>query len=165
MSIQPIIQTLDKLVNVHKTLIQISEQKTEVLKEGSADKLQSVLIEEQKFIPKVERAEKAREEAVVNWFADKELNDEEQTITRILDLLANGVEKKQLEEVATTLTKAIAQLKQREQLNQALIQQSMQFINVSLNMLQPSMSQINYGRSKQNETSRTREHSVFDSKA
>ena len=60
------------------------------------------------------------------------------------------------------LTKAITQLKQQEQLNQALIQQSMQFVQLSLDILNPTIQTMNYGKNREDAGSK---RSVFDSKA
>lgn len=165
MSIQPIIESLDSLVNVHRDLIRVSKEKTEVLKEGSAEDLQKVLIHEQKYIHKLEQAENERENVVKAWFTEYQLTDENQTITRMLNLLTCDEEKKQLEDAAVALTQAITQLKQHEQLNKSLIQQSMQFIQMSLSMLQPSMRKMNYDRPHQTRQTHVRGQSVFDSKA
>jgi len=165
LSIQPIIRSLDTLINVHKELIYLSQEKTEVLKKGSAEELQKVLIQEQKFIHKLDQAESKREKAVKTWFTQKQLNGEEETITHMLSLLTNDQEKHQLETSAIALTKSMTQLKENEQLNEALVQQSMQFIQMSLNVLQPSMQNMNYERPQQTRTSQVIEQSVFDSKA
>lgn len=166
LSLQSITQSLATLVNVHEKLIGISKEKTEVLKEGSAEDLQQLLIHEQKYIHKLELAEHQREIEVKTWFTNKQLMEEDYTITRMLELLTNDDEKHQLEQAAVALTKEMTQLKENEQLNEALIKQSMQFIQMSLSMMQPTLEKMNYNRPKQQaQSSNVREHSVFDSKA
>lgn len=67
-----------------------------------------------------------------------------------------------LEKTAVALTNVITRLKEQKQLNQALIQQSMQFVELSLDMLSPSIRNMNYGEKK---SSGPKGRSVFDSKA
>ena len=71
-------------------------------------------------------------------------------------------DKKQLEASAVKLTEALIALKQQEQLNIALIQQSMQFVQLSLDLLSPSLTNMNYGKEQKDQPIN---RSVFDSKA
>jgi len=159
-TIKPMIQVLTKLVNVHKSLLENARQKTEVVKEGSVEQLQMILVKERKYIQVLEQAEAERKKEVENLQQGLPLNNA--TITEILDHIPNNEEKKELENQTLALTEMITSLKQQEQLNQALIQQSMQFVQLSLDMMNPSIKNMNYGNKQ--ETS-TEKRSVFDSKA
>lgn len=161
-TIKPMIQVLTKLVNVHKSLLENARQKTEVVKEGSVEQLQMILVKERKYIQVLEQAEAERKKEVENWFLQQGLPLNNATITEILDHIPNNEEKKELENQTVALTEMITSLKQQEQLNQALIQQSMQFVQLSLDMMNPSIKNMNYGNKQ--ETS-TEKRSVFDSKA
>ncbi len=86
---------------------------------------------------------------------------EEMTITNMLNMLSNNDDQKALLAVTTELTESITKLKRLEQLNRELLEQSMQFVQMSLNMLNPTIDHMNYGDKKQTE----RKHSMFDSKA
>jgi len=162
MTIKPMIQVLSKLVDVHKSLLENARQKTEVVKEGSVEQLQMILIKERKYIQVLEQAEAERKKEVENWFLQQGLPLNKTTITEILDLIPNNEEKKELENQAVALTEAITSLKQQEQLNQALIQQSMQFVQLSLDMMNPSIKNMNYGNKQETSTAK---RSVFDTKA
>lgn len=157
-----IIKSLEDLVNVHVEILDISKEKTEVIKEGSVDKLQKLLVTERKLVRKVETNEKDRKLLVDNWFENRKLSLEDATVTNMLELLDDEQDKNNLEQVTIALTKVITNLKAQEKLNLALISQSMQFVQVSLDLLSPSLKNMNYGN-KPNEEEPTR--SVFDSKA
>lgn len=166
MSIEHILQSLSVLTDVHNELHDISKQKTEVLTNGATENLQSILIEEQTLIRKLEQAEKKREALVNEWFMQHDYELEERTITNILNLLSEKEDKVRLERAAINLTKAITQLRDSEQLNSALLQQSMHFIQASLNMLQPTIQSVNYDREKKTkQDSQFNERSMFDSRA
>lgn len=166
MSIEFILQSLEELTNVHQHLCKVSQLKTEALKDGSSDRLQDILIEEQTFIRKLEQVENNREQIVEQWFENNYSEEQERTITKILDLLTNKHEKHRLEMATIDLTKEITRLRDLEQLNAALIQQSMHFIQTSLNMLKPTLQSLNYDRQQTtNDRKPYNDRSMFDSKA
>lgn len=162
MSIQAIIRSLAELVEAHEALVNNSREKTAVLKEGSAEKLQTVLVKERQIIQTVENTETNRQKATEAWKGEHAPQLENATITDILEL-AEGDQQQELADVTASLTNKITELKQQEQLNRALIDQSMQFVQLSLQTLQPSIQNLNYGKQKQESTSSGR--SLFDSRA
>ncbi|GAB3056911.1 flagellar protein FlgN [Virgibacillus ainsalahensis] len=163
MSVQEIIQSLKKLVVVHEDLLHISEEKTEIVKEGSVEKLQAILIKERKSIRVLEQAETKRNKTVKAWSFRKKQPLDDVTISNMLEMVDDEREKQELARLTTVLTKVITNLKQQEQLNQALINQSLRFVHMSLDMMNPSINKINYGNKK--EKSGTAQRSLFDSKA
>lgn len=162
MAIKAVQTALENLVNIHHDLIQISEEKTEFVKEGQIDKFQKLLLAERKQVLRLDQAEEKRQEAVEQWFENDNKQDENRTITRMLELITDEQEQTDLAAITTDLTEAVTTLKRQEQLNRELLEQSMQFVQMSLNMLSPSIDQMNYGEKKQ---SKQRDRSVFDSKA
>lgn len=166
LSIERIVQSLNELTNVHQQLYNVSQQKTEALKDGAADKLQKILNEEQTYIRKLEQVEQKREDLVNQWFAVHGLGEQEQTITKILHLISDSSVKANLEIATLHLTEAITKLQDSEQLNAALIQQSMQFIQTSLNMLKPTLQTLNYNQKQSVDKGKSySDRSMFDSRA
>lgn len=161
MSITNIIQALEHLVDIHHRLLKRSREKTELIKDRNVEQLQQLIVQERKFILHLEQAEKKRQAFVKDWFLKQGKQDEEMTISNLLMLTNNKQEQKKLAKVTTALTEVITELKRQEQLNRELLEQSMQFVQMSLNMLSPSYDQMNYGANKRNKQI----HSVFDSKA
>lgn len=166
LSIERILQSLSELTDVHNKLYKVSQQKTEALKDGSAEKLQNILIEEQTYIRKLEQAEKKRETVVEHWFNNHHHSEEERTITNLLSLLTDSQNKQDLETATIDLTHAITKLRDSEQLNGALIQQSMHFIQTSLNMFKPTLQSLNYDRQQTKSDQKSySDRSMFDSRA
>ncbi|WP_164668080.1 flagellar protein FlgN [Virgibacillus doumboii] len=163
MSVQPIKKSLEKLNFLHESLLDISKEKTAIVKEGSVDKLQSLLVKERKHVQALEQAEVKRQKEVEEWSAQNNISLENATITGILEAISDEQTKDELETAAIDLTNTITKLKQQEQLNQALIQQSRQFVELSLDMMKPSIRNMNYGGKET--ASNSSERSVFDSKA
>lgn len=162
MSVQPILESLEKLIDIHQLLLDVSKEKTEVVKEGSVEKLQKILAKEHKLIRVLEQAEQKRQELVDEWFTQNRIPMEtDRTITNMLEL-THEPEKENLEELTVSLTMVITELKQQEQLNQALIDQSMKFIQMSLSMINPTIENMNYGHKVE---TKSVNRSVFDSRA
>ena len=162
MSITAINESLQALTRIHEELLEVSKRKTDIIKEGSIEKLQALLAEERKYIKVLEQAEQKRQKEVEKWYTDQQLPLEEMTITNMLHMLTDKQDQQVLENVTIQLTEAITELKQQERLNQTLIQQSMQFVQLSLDMLNPTIQNMNYGKTKDHEGAK---RSVFDSKA
>jgi len=161
-SITAINDSLQELTMIHEELLKGSKRKTDIIKEGSTEKIQAILAEERKYIKILEQSEEKRQKEVEKWYTAKQLPLEDMTITNMLEVLTDKEAQQELEQLTIELTKTITQLKQQEQLNQALIQQSMQFVQLSLDMLSPTIHNMNYGKSQETEGSK---RSVFDSKA
>lgn len=161
MSAQHIIESLVKLVTAHQTMLDFSKEKTELLKEGAVEKLQAFLLKERKQIRILEKAENNRQEITKKWFEECGVSLEDITITKLLEVVENEEERGKLAQVATTLTNLITQLKQQEELNQLLLKQSAQFVQMSMALMNPQLSNMNYGNPKKGQRQMNR--SLFDS--
>ncbi len=163
MSTDHVIRSMQKLLKFHKQMKDVSILKTEVVKEGNMDAMHPILAKERMITQHIEKEERNRIEFVEEWFNEKGLPREiDRTITNMLDRL-QGNEQIQLEKITAELTYMIKDIKEQEHLNHGLIQQSLQFVHMSLHMLQPSIEQMNYGEKQEQQPNVKR--SVFDSKA
>lgn len=163
-----LIDIMTKLIDEHETLMHISCNKTEVVKSSSMDELSRLLILERKQIQLITTLEKTREELVYGYFYEENLYEADKTIETLLSYINDVTVKTELEGKAVYLMETMIRLKQNEQLNHALIEQSKVFVELSLDMLQPSIKDMNYQRkhtkpdNQDNVSIRT---SMFDSKA
>lgn len=148
---------------MHEELLQISEDKTEYIKKGDMEQLSKLLIQERKQLQLITQIEADRQQQVEHIFNHLHIDSEDKTVSKLLKYVNTEDEKREIEHHVTALVEIIVKLKQSEQLNNDLLQQSMQFVQFSLDMLQPSMKNMNYNeKSSGNETVK---RSVFDSKA
>ena len=157
-------EILNVMVGLHREMLDVSLQKTDILKEGDVDNIQRVLVLERKLLRKIEKAEQSRMEIVQNVYGGKGTEHTPPTITMILEQIADQQEREQLERVTIELTEVITELKAQEKLNLDLLNQSMQFVQMSLDLLQPSLKNMNYF-DKSDQTIETPNRSIFDSKA
>lgn len=162
MSLETIGKSLQKLVQLHESLLVISEQKTTAIKADDIGKLQPLLVKERKHVQALEQEETTRQKEVKYWFDEHNLRSENQTITTMLELIKDKEHQAWISDITAQLTMVVTNLKRQEQLNHALIQQSLQFVELSLNMMNPSINKLNYGTKK---VADSEKRSVFDSQA
>ena len=116
-----------------------------------------------KHVQAIEQLESKRMNLTDEFF-EKEAPESERTISQLIELVKDEEERKQLQHIFEKLIFVLADLKQQEKLNQDLTQQSLQFIDLSLELLQPHLNKnLNYGQGSGQQTKR--QSSVFDSKA
>ncbi|KEF40332.1 FlgN protein [Schinkia azotoformans MEV2011] len=164
MSAEPLIRTLGKMLLLHKSLNQLAKQKTDILKSGDTVALNNLLKEEKKHIQALQKVETERQQVSIAFLARKHANDF--TNPTIVDCInfANTAEKIKLTQIKSELQQQIQILSNQNELNQQLLKQSLQFVNLSLDILKPEIDTYNYerpGQSFQYEEGR----SIFNSKA
>lgn len=157
MSAQTIITVLEKLITLHKSLSQLADKKTTIIKEGNTDALTALLIEEQKHVKAITKLENEREQAVLTFMSGKK-----STIDDVIEV-ASTAEADTLRRLKEDLINEVMKLKQQNELNQQLLITSLQFVNLSLDLLHPHDRNYNYD--KNNQESPKKMKSMFDSKA
>lgn len=154
---------IHKLTSYHEQLLQISIQKTDFIKEANSEELVKVLVKERQLMQQIEQVESEREAFVTKFFVENDIQSEEKTVTKLLTLIDNNEQKQTIEQAVTSLIEQIVLIREREQLNNSLLQHSMQFVQLTLEMIQPDSKNIHYSeRAESKQTPSNR--SVFDSK-
>ncbi|SEQ25404.1 flagellar protein FlgN [Piscibacillus halophilus] len=164
MTIQAIIEHLEKLYQLNESLLAISKDKTELVKKSQIEEFNELLMKERKHVQAIDQLEEKRVRLTEEWFKKHAPDASEQTISQLVELTDDAESKEKLEAVYQRLIMNLASLKQQEDLNRELIQQSLQFIELSLEMYEPQSKQINYDQTKKSTNQRT-QTSMFDSKA
>lgn len=149
-------------MKAHEQLLIVSRQKTDQIREGLVEELQTTLIKERKIVQTTVRLEEQRISAVNQWAEISQLSEENATMTWIIEQVHEVKDRTALEKVTAQLVDLIVEIKQQEQLNEALLEQSMQFVQLSLELLNPTIENFNYNKEQQ---APSVERSVFDSKA
>jgi len=165
MSVQPIITILEKLEKMHKSLLEHAYRKTELVKNNDMDELDQMLKIEQSHVAAIEQLEAQRQQNVMEYFQEKGIAvSNAPTVEELIEAVEDEEERKQLEDVRNRLMKIIVDLKLQNELNQQLIFNSLQVVNVTLNMLRPQQEQINYSDKTVRGGNAPRQ-SLFDSQA
>ena len=164
MSINNILLALDKLDMLHKSLLEIAYKKTEAIKVGDMDSLNQLLKDEQAHVAGISQLEQQRQIEVTDYLRAKGIAPiDSPTVAQVLEHTSTKEEKDLLKAARNKLLLTVETLKQQNELNQKLLFQSLQFVNMSLDLLRPKPDQINYSRNEVN--SPVKDKSYFDSQA
>ena len=153
---------LEKTYRLNESLLQLSTKKTDILKKGDFDALNELTANEQKHIQAIEQLEKQREKLLSELV--KTSGNPTVTLSDCLELV-NDTEREKLNEFKEKLTQQLKELQNRNDLNEQLIQQSLQFIQVSLNLFRPQQEQITYAPPNKQNTNGLEANSIFNRKA
>lgn len=165
MSVQPIISILEKLEKMHKSLLEHAYKKTELVKNNDMEELDKILKVEQSHVAAIEQLEQLRQKKVVEFFQLKGIKvSSPPSVAELLEVIEDEEESQQLSDVRNRLLKVIDDLKKQNDLNQQLIYNSLQLVNVTLNMLRPQPEEINYSEKTVRGGNAPRQ-SLFDSQA
>lgn len=165
MSVQPIISILEKLEKMHKSLLEHAYRKTELVKNNDMAELDNMLKVEQSHVAAIEQLEEERQQKVMEYFRSKGIEvSTPPTVLELIEATEDEKERKQLADIRERLLQVIEQLKRQNDLNQQLIFNSLQLVNVTLNMLRPQPEPFNYSGKNASGGGVLRQ-SMFDSKA
>lgn len=162
MSAKPLIEALEKILLLHKSLNKIAADKTDIIKKGDTEALNTLLKDEKKHIQAIQKYETERQKVSAEFLIKFGKKNNNPSISDCIEV-ASSSEKQRLEKLKTELYTQVKRLSETNKLNQELLQQSLQFVNLSLDLLMPDIDTYNYerpGQAQQYEDGR----SIFNSK-
>ncbi|WP_404356196.1 flagellar protein FlgN [Cytobacillus firmus] len=140
MSAEALTATMEKLHKLHKSLYELAVKKTDMIKTGDMDALNQMLKDEQAHIAAIGKMEQERQRVSQDLVPDLP----SPSLGDCLSMLSEE-DKHPLNGLKDQLSMLIQELKERNQLNQQLIYQSLQFVNMSMSLVQPQQNQsLNY---------------------
>lgn len=160
MSAEHLTTLLSKILVLHQNLYKLSEKKTDILKKGDIDALNEHMKEEQKYLLAIRQLENERVGVVERLLGPRV---SEKSLSKCIEVVQEP-HKTQLTKLSEELVEVINKLRDINSLNQQLTHQSLQFVNMTLEMLMPQEQSVTYGKpaeAKEQKQSR----SMFDSKA
>lgn len=168
MSVQSIISILDKLEKMHKSLLEHAYKKTELVKKGDMQELDNMLKIEQSHVAAIETLEQQRQKIVTDYFRAKGIaHSDIPTVADVIEAASKEEERQQLQAVRDRLMETIEELKRQNDLNQKLVFQSLQFVNMSLDLMRPRPQEntMNYSSKEVRGTNNAAKKAFFDSQA
>lgn len=141
-----LIKVLDYENRLYTQLYSIAESKTEIIIKGETDNLQAVVGKEQRLISELNRLNDAREQIVEQIGKKTGKSHNEVAISDIIKELPEN-EAERLRNVKEKLKETIYKLKIKNDLNQKLIKNALDYVDFSLNLLtEPAPQVTQYGR-------------------
>lgn len=164
MSLDNLYGKLEKILKLHKSLNEIAKRKTDIIIKSDADALKLILKDENKHIQAIQKLSSELSD-IGNAILDSDEISGAATISAIIEN-AESHDKMKLQKVKADLEEQVDVLKRQNNLNQDLLEQSLQFVNLSLDLLIPDLDTFNYSSNNEsNEDISQNKRSLFDSKA
>ena len=131
-----IIEVLEKENAEYRTLIQLSEEKTPIIIKGNLENLNRITEAEQVIVARIQKLEKERMSTmadiaeVTNFKADIKLGD----LITMMD--KHPEEQKKLQDLHDRLKETMRRMKQVNEQNRDLLQDSLEMVQFEMNLLQ-----------------------------
>lgn len=158
-------QLLQQMIAENEALIQYGNDKREYLIANNIEGLSKIILKEQRHVMALAKLDEMRKVLIYQLLSGKPLKSILPTVTDCYAYL-HEEEQKDVQQAAQTLLDKMLELRQVNDLNQQLIQQSLQFVNMSLSLFEPTVSTVSYGDyPNRNHPKKTKVRtSLFDSK-
>jgi FlgN protein len=158
-----LLNVLEKMVKLQKSLYQIALKKTDILKADDIEALGQLMKDELKHIKAIEMVNGERERIQRQLAIELSLSPANITIS---ELLKSSIlkDKEGLKRLQTELVEQTQSLKEINEFNQQLLQQSLNFVNLNLDLVLGQQELGNYTDNSSDEEEGT-SRSLFDSKA
>ncbi|GFZ97608.1 hypothetical protein GCM10008018_49830 [Paenibacillus marchantiophytorum] len=136
MSIQPLLDTMDKLQEAHEALLELAKGKTPVLISNDIDQLNMIVNRENKWVRAITEANQQRIQIIGSYLISRGYNPNPKiTVGDLIKVIFKAEEKQALMEAQHKLLATIEDLKANNVINQQLIEQSLSFVNYSLDLV------------------------------
>jgi len=157
-----LIEIIQKEVKLYSELKKIQENKKDVIVNNDVKALDAITVKEQGFVKTIVQLESLRARAVDGLCREKGFKKIE-TLTEIYEIL-NAFEQQQLKAMETKLVSLVDDIRGMNQLNEKLIQQSLEYIDFTVNLAQSlGMEEAGYGQGAKDKEVKARK-GLFDAK-
>ncbi|PYZ92783.1 hypothetical protein CR194_14110 [Salipaludibacillus keqinensis] len=133
---QELIQIFQAMTVVHERFNEQAVRKEEVIKKGDMEGLEQVMKDESPLIQQLRKLENTRHHLVQQWMDEKGLVKENVTMAQLTPLFPEE-EREELQYWQQRLMTEIHQLKEQNRLNEQMLQDSLRFVNLSLDAMSP----------------------------
>jgi flagellar biosynthesis/type III secretory pathway chaperone len=148
--IETLIDVLDKENTEYESLLELSKAKTTAIVSGQVEKLQEILVEEQKYIERINVLDDKREENVKDICDVLNLPFKDVKVDRVIQILENQPkERDALKKAQMQIKRTIDQLMKINENNKILLKESMDMIDFELNLAKNAImapKNANYSR-------------------
>ncbi|MCM2981950.1 flagellar protein FlgN [Niallia circulans] len=160
MQTEKIEASLKDILSLHEDLLQLSFEKKDILIKGDTDQLRVITGKEQKFIKAIQKKDQELQLNCNNFLGSEPMKATLNDVIKMVDDQTKEI----LIEIKQKLVEVLGLIKTQNDTNQQLINQSLQFIEVSLDLLKPDIDTYNYNRSETKNPYPKEGFSIFESK-
>ncbi|WCK54200.1 flagellar protein FlgN [Aneurinibacillus sp. Ricciae_BoGa-3] len=162
-----IIDVLEQLIREHERMLKLAKQKKEVLIAGAIADLARIIQFESRSIKNIQALELERERHVSLYFMLRGVRKETVYLSDLIEAAGDSEAGRALHRCQQRLNNLLKELKNLNELNQQLIQQSLAYVNLTLEeMTTPVEDHYTYRKPVEPQfTNRSGGQRFFDSKA
>lgn len=166
MTISGVVGIMEQMIDLHHALLELSERKKSVLIRNDVDQLTQITARETKLIKQLSELEQQRISAVNDFFAAKGIRTPVHvTVSGLVRFVIKAEEKEKLTEVRDRLMSVIRKLKEANDLNRQLIQQSLEYIEYSVDIIAGAPEQEAVYHNPKQQNYGAQRTTFFDTKA
>jgi len=165
MSVKDLLQTMDQLNQIHESLLELSKLKTDILVQNQVVQLNQIVNKENSLMKQITKLDLQRIDNISQFLLQKGYKPNAKiTVDDLTKLVFKAEEKLLLKGAQEKLLGTIEQLKELNQLNQKLIEQSLAYIEYSMDLvLGPPEDEMVYRNPSQQQSQKR--NGIFDSRA
>lgn len=153
---------LEKEAETYCSFLDLSRQKTEVIINGNVAELENITKNEQVLVNRIGKLEEIREQIVAEIASYIQVAPSALTITSIIEKL-DTVQGEKLKKTKESIINTVEEIKKINQLNKTLINNSLEYIDFSINLMTSANSRgVKYR--KDGKEGNGERHSLFDIK-
>jgi transcriptional regulator of heat shock response len=127
-------QCLESLLTEHEALLDLAEQKKQVLVHGPMNIFSSLVTKEMQRVNRIKNLENERQQLLGESLKTMGIQDTDHSMWEWIQLLKDVVERQTFTQLREQLRNTLVTLKQMNELNQKLIQQSLDYVNYSMGL-------------------------------
>lgn len=141
--VEELINVLEEETGCYRLLLDMADNKKDVIIKGDLPSLQEMTQEEQELAGLLLRLDKKREVIIQDICLVTNKEAKEMTVTKLVGMLAGQpAEQAKLKDVVEALSAVIHPLNTANKLNQQLLEQSLEFVDFTMNAIQSSSEPI-----------------------
>ncbi len=166
MSVQRLIDALNRMIELHTELLSLADRKRQAIVMDAVDEVSAITNKETKLMRGIDEALREQVDATNDFFRARGFQTTRQvTVTELSRVITDPAEKDALLASRDRLFELVALLKQKNELNQQLMKQSLAFINYFIDaVIGPDDEPVYRNPATQKPTTKKRS-GFFDSKA
>jgi len=149
-TLNQIIQTLASMVEAHKRVLELANEKKAVLISGDVKELQTLLSRESASVEELQQLEQQRMRGVAVYMYEKGFQGRSLTLEELLTVEKAPAARFALQAHAKELRHLVQEISELNQTNQQLIETSLSYVQYSIGMLVPKEPSIGYGPNGRN---------------
>jgi flagellar biosynthesis/type III secretory pathway chaperone len=127
-----VVEILEQLIAEHERMLKLARHKKDVLIKGAINDLARILQFESRCINTIQSLELEREKCISLYLMQRGIRKETCYISDLIEMAGSPEMKQALERCQKRLGEVIDELKSLNELNQKLIEQSLAFVNMTL---------------------------------